>query len=592
MSMFRRIAVVALLLVPACESTAPFVAVATTLSVSPGAASLTALGATRQFTAVVLDQRGDTMSNAGVQWGTVNSGVATVDNAGLLTAQGVGSTQVQATLTAGSNTLSSSAAVTVSQVPRRLVKVSGDFQTDTTGGTLPAPIVVRVEDSLAHPIPGIPLAFAVTLGGGNTTPQADTTDASGLASTTWTVGASGPNTLSASVTASGVTGNPASFSATAVVAGTVPTVVQFAGDGQTGLIGFPVNVPPAVLVRTGGGAPISGETVVFTITGGGGSLSGGTAITDANGVARVGSWTLASGANSLSAVVQDTLTVTGNPVAFTATGAPKSYHIDVRFLTTMSASQQATFTNAANRWEELIFGDVPDLAVSLPAGSCGAGTPALNETIDDIVIFASIDSIDGAGKILGRAGPCGVRGSTKFTFLGVMEFDSADVATLEAGGQLGLVIEHEMGHVLGYGILWSGLLAGGGGSDPHFVGTQAVAAFDQVGGTAYAGTKVPVENCNPCQGTRDAHWRETVLKSELMTGFLSFGTNPLSVVSTASMGDLGYLVNYAGSDPYFLSLPLVAQPETVIPLGDDILRIPMMEIDATGRIVRVIMPPP
>jgi hypothetical protein len=592
MSMFRRIAVVALLLVPACESTAPFVSVATTLSVNPGTASLTALGATRQFTAVVLDQKGDTMSNAGVQWGTVNSGVATVDNAGLLTAQGVGSTQVQATLTAGSNTLSSNAAVTVSQVPRRLVKVSGDFQTDTTGGTLQAPIVVRVEDSLAHPIPGIPLAFAVTLGGGNTTPQADTTDASGLASTTWTVGASsGANTLSASVTASGVTGNPASFSASAVVAGTVPSVVQFAGDGQTGLIGFPVNVAPAVLVLTGGGAPISGETVVFTITGGGGSLSGGTAITDANGVARVGSWTLASGANSLSAVVQDTLTVTGNPVAFTATGAPKSYHIDVRFLSTMSASQQATFTNAANRWEELIFGDVPDLPVSIPAGSCGAGTPALNETIDDIIIFASIDSIDGLGKILGRAGPCGVRGGTKFTFLGVMEFDSADVATLEAGGQLGLVIMHEMGHVLGFGILWSGLLAGGGGSDPHFVGTQAVAAFDRVGGTAYAGTKVPVENTGG-SGTRDAHWRESVLKNELMTGFLNLGTNPISIVSTASLGDLGYLVNYAGSDSYFLTLPLVAQPETVIPLGDDILRIPMMEIDATGRIVRVIMPPP
>jgi hypothetical protein len=294
----------------------------------------------------------------------------------------------------------------------------------------------------------------------------------------------------------------------------------------------------------------------------------------------------------MSAVVQDTLTITGNPVPFTATGAPKSYHIDVRFLTTMSASQQATFTNAANRWEELIFGDVPDLAVSLPAGSCGSGSPALNETIDDVVIFASIDSIDGLGKILGQAGPCAVRQNTRFPLLGVMEFDSADVANLEAAGQLGLVIEHEMGHVLGYGILWSGLLAGGGGPDPHFVGAQALAAFDQVGGSAYAGTKVPVENCNPCTGTRDSHWRETVLKAELMTGFLSFGTNPLSVVSTASMGDLGYLVNYAGSDPYFLTLPFAAQPETVIPLGDDILRIPVMEIDAAGRIVRVVMPPP
>ncbi len=591
--MLRRFRFVAFIpLAAACPGTEPFVAVPTSIAVAPDLVSLTALGATRQSAAVVLDQRGDPIANAPVQWVSINPGIATVDGTGLITAHAVGSTQVRATIALSTGSLSDSATVTVSQVLRRLGKVSGDQQTDTVSGTLQVPIVVRAEDSLAHPIPGIPVAFAVTQGGGGISAALDTSDAVGRASVVWTLGAApGPNALSASVTATGVAGNPANFSAVAVTAGTVPTVVRFGGDAETGLIGFPLNVPPAVLLRTAGGAPIAGATVVFTITGGSGALVGGNAQTDASGVARVGSWTVSAGANQLTATVQGLPTVTGNPVSFSATGAPKSYHVDVRFLTGMSASQRAAFTNAADRWETLIFGDVPDVPVTVAPGFCGSNSPALNETIDDIIIFASIDSIDGPGSTLGQAGPCAIRTGTRFVLFGVMEFDSADVASLESVGQFDLVIEHEMGHVLGFGTVWSSLLAGRGGSDPHFVGTQALAEFDQVGGTTYSGTKVPVENC--CgSGTRDAHWRESVLDHELMTGFLDAAATPLSVVTTASMGDLGYLVNWAGSDTFVLSVAAAApaQPAAVRAFGNDILRLPLMEIDATGRVVRISPP--
>ena len=38
---------------------------------------------------------------------------------------------------------------------------------------------------------------------------------------------------------------------------------------------------------------------------------------------------------------------------------------------------------------------------------CGIpGLPTMDETIDDIVIYASISAIDGPGKILAEAGPC------------------------------------------------------------------------------------------------------------------------------------------------------------------------------------------
>jgi hypothetical protein len=51
------------------------------------------------------------------------------------------------------------------------------------------------------------------------------------------------------------------------------------------------------------GSPMAGESVTVTVTSGGGSVSGATVVTDASGVAAVGSWTLgpAAGANVLTA---------------------------------------------------------------------------------------------------------------------------------------------------------------------------------------------------------------------------------------------------------------------------------------------------
>jgi hypothetical protein len=375
------------------------------------------------------------------------------------------------------------------------------------------------------------------------------------------------------------------------------SVVVAAGAGQTGLKGFALNVPPAVLVRDAANAPLPNVQVTFQVTGGGGSLTGATATTDANGVATVGSWTVQLGTNTLTATVAGA-GITGNPVTFTATGVNGAFHIDVRFLTPMSASRQAVFTNAAARWELLVYGDVPNISVNVPAGFCGSNSPHLQETVDDIVIYATVDSIDGPSNILGSAGPCGIRTSGKLPFLGAMVFDSADVAQLESDGQLDEVILHEMGHVLGYGTIWTdlSLLKNSGTSSSHFSGAQSILAFDRSGGQSFSGAKVPVENCvgfppGVCgPGTQDAHWRELVFVSELMTGFIGAGANPLSVVTTASMGDLGYTVNDAGSDAYAVTNPVAAvqgRPRPARELKDDILRIPVIEVDAGGRVVGV-----
>jgi hypothetical protein len=588
----------------ACKGTEPFVPVPTAIDVLPGTVSFGAIGGARALTAVVLDQRGDTIRSPSVAWSVGAGSVASVDATGHVSATGLGTTKVFASVQGSSAPIKDSVTVSVAQVPAQLVKVAGDQQLDTVSGTLPTAIVVQVNDSFAHPIAGVEVAFTVTQGGGSVAPATATTDAQGHAATVWTLGSgTGTNAISAAVVGVGITGNPASFAATAVAAGSLSSVAAFAGDAQTGLTGFAVNQPPAVVLRDGNGAPLAGKGVTFAVIQGGGSIQGGSTVTDANGVAQVGSWSLTLGANALTATVQNAGMVVGNPVTFTATGAAAAYHIDVRFPVVTTPARQATFTAAASTWESLIFGDVPNVTVNVPANQCIDGQPAIHETVDDIIIFAILDSIDGPGKILGRAGPCFIRSLGRLPLVGVMQFDTADVANLEASGAFALVIEHEMGHVLGYGTIWGdlNLLVGEGGSDPHLIGAQALAAFDRSGGLNYnLGAKVPVENCvgfpqNTCgQGTQDAHWRESIFNNELMTGFLDSGGNPLSVVSTASMGDLGYLVNFAASDGYTVPAAAAAvapaAPGTKLSLGNDILRMPIQVVDRTGRVVQTIPP--
>jgi hypothetical protein len=44
------------------------------------------------------------------------------------------------------------------------------------------------------------------------------------------------------------------------------------------------------------------------------------------------------------------------------------------------------------------------------ANACGTTHPAVNEVVNDVLIFVEIVAIDGPGKVLGSAGPCRAAG--------------------------------------------------------------------------------------------------------------------------------------------------------------------------------------
>jgi len=87
--------------------------------------------------------------------------------------------------------------------PAALRIVRGDAQTAPAGATLPKAFTVRVIDASGLPVPGVSVQFTVTGGGGSFGGQGAvtlTTNASGLAETTLTLGAAGGvNTVRASV---------------------------------------------------------------------------------------------------------------------------------------------------------------------------------------------------------------------------------------------------------------------------------------------------------------------------------------------------------------------------------------------------------
>jgi hypothetical protein len=462
------------------------------------------------------------------------------------TVAGVGSVTVQAT--------------GVAAVPAAIQKTAGDGQTAEVGTQVGVAPQVRVTDAGGNPVPAIEVTFSIASGGGSVTGATAFTDADGRATVgSWTLGltaglngleASTPGLAHVTFSASGTPGTPVSMTVNG-------------GDGQTAQAGSVVPLAPSVLIQDAHGNGVPGVSVSFAATAGGGSVTGSPAFSDGSGIATVGSWTLgaSAGANELSA------TATGLfPVVFSATGiVPGGFDMELQFMTAVDPSQQAIFASAAARWEEIIVGDIPDYAGTLPAGGC----QPVEESggVDDVKVYVTVTAIDGSGGVLGRAGPCYIwNPGNAFPITGIVELDEADVANMQANGTLEDVIVHELGHILGIGTLWNAysndFLVGSGTSDPFFNGPAAIAAFDAAGGDVRTDPKVPVENTGGA-GTRNSHWRESVHNAELMTGWIEGGgnPNPLSAITVGSLADLGYTVNMDAADPYTLFNPMGAPPQ-------------------------------
>ncbi len=142
-------------------------------------------------------------------------------------------------------------------------------------------------------------------------------------------------------------------------------------------------------------------------------------------------------------------------------GPVETYDMVLRGLGSLSPEVSQAFTDAEQFWETAIVRGTTDFPISPRPGCLEAWAPDLPPVIDDVIIDIRLVTIDGEGGVLGRAGPSCFSTSNEMPLTGMMEFDVADVAELDAG-RFRDVVRHEMGHVLGIGTLWD--MTGIGGS--------------------------------------------------------------------------------------------------------------------------------
>lgn len=194
-----------------------------------------------------------------------------------------------------------------------LAAEAGNNQTGLVGTTLPIPLQAALQNPYTGPIqtPGVSVTFQATAKLGSFSNPNAVTNASGVATTSYTLPTT-PGTYT--ITASSAGYATATFTVTATTGGPASLSIN-SGNSQKAAAKAPLPNPLKVKVKDASGNGVAGVQVTFSDGGAGGTLSSPTATTDSTGVAST-SYTTGTKAS----VVSITASVAGlTPVVFKET---------------------------------------------------------------------------------------------------------------------------------------------------------------------------------------------------------------------------------------------------------------------------------
>jgi len=301
------------------------------LEVASGDDQVGSIGAALEDSVVVrvMDQAGNAVAGQQVSWTVAAGGGSVAPASSTTNDDGLAWTTWTLGPTAGPNSLQASVAGAGTVVlTATALEDSGDegpsairsrLSVDPRSieaGSGASTITVRIRDGNGDPVAGATVTLQAT-GNGNTLVQPATpTGVEGIAIGTLSSTEPGTKTISATVNGS------VQLAETAEIVVTAPgqaRIELIEGDDQTGPAGIPLPVRPAVRVLDAEGKPAEGVTVTFVVTRGGGMIDDAVQVTNAEGIARSGDWTLglAPGDNRLEARAGS---LQGSPVVFTAEG--------------------------------------------------------------------------------------------------------------------------------------------------------------------------------------------------------------------------------------------------------------------------------
>jgi len=248
------------------------------------------------------------------------SGVAT----GSFTTTVAGSKTVSAT--AGGVTLTQTQAVTASAAPPSASQstVAVSASSITANGSSSVTVTVTARSALGAPVSGVPVAIAVSGSGNSVTQPSSVTDASGVATGSFTTTAVGSKTVSATAAGIALTQTQTVTASAAPPSASQSTLVVSASsmtaDGSS-------TVTVTVTARSALGAPVAGVPVVIAVSGSGNSISQPASVTNASGVATGSFTTTSAGSKTVSATaagVALTQTQTVDAVAAVTVSASNS----------------------------------------------------------------------------------------------------------------------------------------------------------------------------------------------------------------------------------------------------------------------------
>jgi glucose/arabinose dehydrogenase len=197
----------------------------------------------------------------------------------------------QSILVTASNAVAITFSATASaDVGINVAAFEGDNQEAPRSTAVPIAPAKRITDTHGNPVSGLNVEWQVIEGGGSIQgPATVATDANGVARVQgWVLGpTAGQNRLVARMPGLPQT----TFVATATTVG-LPSIAIEAGQDQTAPVSMTVPMAPSARVRDAQGQPVAGVAVTFTVVSGGGTVTGSPAMSDASGIARLGSWRL------------------------------------------------------------------------------------------------------------------------------------------------------------------------------------------------------------------------------------------------------------------------------------------------------------
>ena len=211
-----------------------------------------------------------------------------------------------------------------------------------------------------------------------------------------------------------------------------------------------------------------------------------------------------------------------------------NFAITFNFTSDVPESVITASARAAERWSEIIIGDLPSV------------TSATYGFVDDLLINIQIGLLDDIadGDTLANARPIAFRtdsGGLPYVAEVGISADEVDNANLDD------VLLHEFAHCMGFpnSNAWRNYVVNTT-APTEFTGPNAVKYYNSVFGTAASG--VPIEQ-DFGEGTAYAHWTESIFGNEILTGFIGT-SNPISIITVGAYEDMGYKVDYDAADPY------------------------------------------